>query len=222
MSRAADAASPEFRADLVIRLKKYVLRGDYRGGLKIAREALRRYPDDLTCRYQYAKLLGDWADELPPARRTKLKKEAIEMLRPLTRRLAGRDPEESFGLCLNYYYQSQDFPGMITFGRRQARRGVRKGHYAEALGACLQAQRLRSVGKLAQATRSALVSIDAWRRYDLAREPYYFAHYSLALALALAGRGAQARQRLEKAARLSGRPVTDWEFADVLQLIDTA
>jgi len=211
--------TPEFRQELVAKLKKHVLRGDYQGGLRIAREALGRYPEDLTCRYQYAKLLGDWADELTPARKARYKKEAIAILRPLTRRLSGRDPEESFGLCLNYYYQSQDFTGMVAFGRRQAGRGVRKGHYAEALGACLHAQKLEEAGKPARAGRWARISVAAWKRYDLRREPYYFAHYSLALALALAGQRSEARRTLAKAARLSGRPVTDWEFADVLKLL---
>ncbi len=212
-------ADPQWLESFKADIQKHILRGDYQGGLKIARAALARFPRELTCRYQYAKLLGDWADELPEKRKARYKKEAIQILRPLTRRLAGRDCEESFGICLNYYYQAQAFPQMVRFGRRQARRGVRKGHYAQALGACLEAQRLHGRAQLTSSRRWAQRSIQAWSRYDLSGERYYFPHYSLSLALALAGQPKEALKRLKCAAKLSQRPIKDWEFADVRKLI---
>jgi pimeloyl-ACP methyl ester carboxylesterase len=200
-------------------LKKYVLRGDYAGALKIARAALKQNPDEFECRFQYAKLLGDWADELPPARKLKLKREAIAILRPLTRALSGKTFEQRFGVCINLYYQSENFRGLWVYGRRLAAKGERKGHYAQAVGAGLLAQQERARGKMASSLQAAEAAVRAWGRYGLAREKYYFAHYSCALALALAGRKKDAAKRISIAARLSGRPVTDWEFSDVMKLI---
>lgn len=221
VSRSVGGVPDEkFRADFARRLKAPVLRGDYRSALAIARDALRRYPADLECRYQYAKLLGDWADELPPARKKKLKAEAVRILRPLTRRLGGRPFDQRFGICLNLYYQSRDFAGMYRFGKRVARTRHPRAWYAQGLGAGLRAQELHEAGR--PGVRAwAEKSVRAWNRYGLRGDRYYFAHYAAALSLALAGRKKEARARLRVAARLGRRPLSDWEFADVMQLIST-
>jgi len=199
---------------------KFLLRGDYRGGLVIARQGLKLYPNEFECRLQYAKLLGDWADELPAKRQAKLKREAVKILKPLTRALSGKTPKQRFSVCLNYYYQLKDYKGMAAFGRRLSLRRDRNGLYAQALGACLYAHQLHGEKKGAQAKQWAAKSVRAWGKYDLAKEDYYFAHYSLAKALALNEEPKLALARLKIAARLSRRKITDWEFADVLILVN--
>jgi hypothetical protein len=206
------------KEELLERLKACVLKGDYKSGLALAREALRAEPSDFDYRYQYAKLLGDWADELPPGKKARKKKEAIEILKPLTRALSGKTPEQRHGLCLNYYYQSEDFAGMIRWGRRIAAAGERKGHYAQALGAALLAAKLDEAGR-SGALAWARKSVASWRRYGLKREKYYFPHYAQALALAIAGEKEASLRSLRRAARLSGRTLRDWEFADVLKIL---
>jgi hypothetical protein len=211
--------SEEWKKEFVGNIQKYLLRGNYHKGLEIARSGLSQYPKEFECRLQYAKLLGDWADELPPSKKAKLKKEAIQILKPLMRALSGKTPRQRFSACLNYYYQSQNYKGMAVFGRRLSKRRDRNGYYAQALGACLHAQKLHDKKKVALAKRWAEKSVASWKKYDLSKEKYYFAHYSLALALALSGDTKSAMTRLLISARLSDRKVTDWEFADVLNII---
>lgn len=218
MKKSDDSWLPEFMAAV----KKCVLKGDYKRGMALARAELKRHPDSFECKYQYAKLMGDWADELPPAQRKKRKAEAVAILKPLTRQLAGRDVELRFGLCLNYYYQSQDFLGMVSWGRRMASAGVRKGHYAQGLGSALRAADLRKSGDLALSRSWAKKSLAAWKRFDLTREDYYFPFYAKALAEALLGEKKASLESLKRAAKLSGRTIQDWEFADVLQLIQAS
>ena len=210
------ALSPQNYVDSI---KKFILKGDYKAGLKLAREAMRDYPADLICKFQYAKLLGDWADELPPAKQEKYKKEAVEILRPLTRELVGHTPEIRFGVCLNYYYQQSAFQAMHAFGKRFRRTDKRKGLYAQGIGACLHAETLLKAGKALPSRSWALKAVDAWKTYDLKTEKYYFPHYTLAKAYAIAGESKLAMKSLEKAARLSGRTTADWEFADVLKIL---
>lgn len=200
-------------------LSKFVLAGKYKEGLPLAKRALKDFPQDLVCQYQYAKLLGDWADELSPAKRKKLKSEAVKILRRLTRRLQGQPTETRFGICLNYYYQSYKFKEMHAFGKRFTAVDLRKGLYAQALGACLHAETLQRSGNEALKKQWATKSIQAWKKYGLTKEPYYFAHYSCAKALALQGDRAGALKSLKTAARVSRRPLTDWEFKDVFAMI---
>lgn len=210
----------EDREALLARLKPLVNRGDYRSALKLTTAAFKRFPGDFTARYQHAKILGDWADELPPARQTKLKKQAVALLKPLLRALRGRPVDERFGLCLNYYYQSRNWRGMYAFGRRFASTNRQKSLYGQSLGATLLAADLRRDGRLASSRSWAEKAVRAWSKYDFAKETYYFPHYSFAKALALAGDPKSALARLKTAARLGRRRLDDWEFADVRELID--
>lgn len=212
--------TPEWSRNFMNELSKFILKGRYKDGLAVARRALKKYPKDFVCLYQYAKLLGDWADELSPAKRKKLKSEAAGVLRPLTRRLAGQPAAMRFGVCLNYYYQSYAFQDMYAFGTRFHKFDPRKGYYAQALGAGLMAEKYHQQGQRGRAATWARKSNRAWEKYNLKGEAYYFAHYSYAKSLAISGDMKRAMVSLKTAARVSQRPVTDWEFKDVIQLIE--
>ena len=209
----------EWSQSFLDELSKYVLKGQYKEGLVIAKRALKIYPKDFVCLYQYAKLLGDWADELPVAKRKKLKLEAAKVLRPLTRRMSGQPAAMRFGVCLNYYYQSYAFQDMFAFGTRFQKFDRRKGYYAQALGAGLLAEKYYQSGQSKRSATWAAKSNHAWEKYGLKGEAYYFAHYSYAKSLAIAGDERKAMASLKMAAKVSQRPITDWEFKDVLEII---
>jgi len=213
--------SPDWIQKLKAAVRTRALRGDYKGGLEIAREARQKYPKEFECRYLYAKMLGDWADELPLAKQLKLKKEAARLLAPLTRALSGKPPLQRFGVCVNYYYQSFKVRELFQYGQRLTRKDDRQGWYAQGLAACLVADQLRSKDP-SGAIRWARRSIHAWECYDLTKEPYYFSHYTLAKAFAIAGENRKALTSLQRAARLSKRSLEDWEFKDVLELLRAA
>ncbi len=213
MQRMPELAREVFLASL----KPLVNKGDYKSALAITKRQLTYYPNDLTAQYQHAKILGDWADELPLKRQRLLKSEAVKILKPLMRRLSGRPMDERFGLCLNYYYQSQDWRGMYSFGRRFSKVNKHKSRYAQALGATLLAFEL-DAGHVRGAGQWAKRAVTAWAKYNFKSETYYFAHYCFAKALALTGQVDESMKQLRIAARLGKRKVTDWEFADVLKL----
>jgi hypothetical protein len=200
---------------------KKVRRGDYRGGLEIAKRALAEHPKDFDCRFQYAKLLGDWADELPPREKKKKKRESLAIIRPLLRALSGVPADSRFSVCLNYYYQSEAFVPMVAFGRRLVAKGDRQGYYAIGLGAALEATRLRGAKNpgFGRAKTWAKKSVEAWKTYRLARVEYYFPHYVLALAYGVLGHKKEGWESLRRAAKHAGRPTTDWEFADAVALL---
>jgi len=204
---------------LLLVLKQKVLRGQYKEGVHIARAALKKYPQNFICLYQYAKLLGDWADELPPQRQKAFKREAAAILKGLTKRLAGKDVDLRFGISLNYYYQASEFQKMYAYGKRFAQRNKQKSYYAQGLAAALLAHRYSLKGNAAQARTWARKAIRAWKLYPLKTEKYYFAHYTFAKALAVYGDKKAARVALKRAAKLSRRTLNDWEFRDVLDLI---
>lgn len=211
--------SAAWRDAFLKELKPLTTRGDYAGALRIARRGLEEYPDEFVCRHQYAKLLGDWADELPPARRKKLKREAVSILGPLRRKLKGRPLAQRFGVCLNYYYQKSSWRPMHAYGLRLARTNRQLGAYAQGLGAGLEAFALKEKKKEKESRRWAERSVRAWKKYNLKGEKYYFAHYCFAKSLALSGEKEAALLSLKKAARLGKRPLSDWEFADVRALL---
>lgn len=190
-------------------LRKCALTGQYEKGTALALKFLKQSPGDFYFTYQYAKLLGDWADDLPVARRKKLKAEAVRILRPLTKQLAGKTAQIRFGVCLNYYYQAYAFPQMYAYGKRMVRHDRKLGLYAQALGASLIAEKKGSA-------RWARVSLQLWKKYGLKGESYYFPFYCQAVSLAILGERKLAMQNLKTAARLSGRSVGCEEFRELL------
>ena len=200
-------------------LKSYALRGDYKSALQIAKKALKAHPHELVCQYQYAKLLGDFADELPPAKKRKLKAEASIILRRLVRQMGAMPASQRFGICVNYYYQTEKFREMCRFGKKFVKFDPQLGYYAQAMGSGLVAFEEYEKQRLASSRAWALKSVEAWKKYKLKNEKYYFAHYSYAKALALAGMKKEAHISLRTAAKLGKRPLSDWEFADVRKIL---
>ncbi len=193
-------------------------KGDYKSGVELAKQALKRDPNEIHYLYQYAKLLGDWADDLPAVRRKKYKQESIAILKKLQKRMNEADETLQWGIGLNYYYQRADFRGMHTWGIQLEKQQHPNGVYAQGVGAALQAQKLHP---RAGAKSWAKKSVAAWKRYGLKKEKYYFPHYCLALALAVQRDFDAAMSALKTAARVSKRPVDNEEFADALELIRT-
>ncbi|RYZ71449.1 MAG: tetratricopeptide repeat protein, partial [Proteobacteria bacterium] len=60
-------------------------RGNYKGAMPLVKSALREYPNEFEVKFNYAKILGDWADELPPKQKAKMKAQAVTILKPLLR-----------------------------------------------------------------------------------------------------------------------------------------
>lgn len=191
-------------------------KGDYKTGVEVAKAALKEDPNEIHYLYQYAKLLGDWADDLPAARRKKYKQESIAILKKLQKRMDEADETLQWGIGLNYYYQRADFRGMHQWGVQLEKKRHPQAVYAQGVGAALQAQKLHP---RASARAWAKKSVLAWKRYNLKTEKYYFPHYCLALALAVRNEPEAALTALKTAARVSKRTVDTEEFADALALI---
>jgi hypothetical protein len=212
--------SSEWTEKLLKSIQPHLLKGDYQAGLVKAKRGLKEYPDSFVALYQYAKLLGDWADELPELKQKKYKREAAGILKKLTKRMAGQPTAMRFGACLNYYYQAFAYREMYAFGARFMRHDERKAYYARALAAGLLAEQHYVRDRKSAAAKWAKKSIRAWQKYGLKDEKYYFAHYSYAKALAIAKDEKSAMRSLKMAARLSQRPITDWEFRDVMMILN--
>lgn len=213
-------ASSGWKDQFLERIAAHVRKGNYRHALGLAKTEMKKHPNEFVCKYQYARLLGDWADELPAARKRKLKRDAVRMLRPLTRSLAGKSEYERYAVCLNYYYQSEAYRNMYRFGRRFAKANRKYGVYSQALGATLFAEERMKAKDPVRMRSWARKAVKAWNAYPLNAEKYYFAHYNYAKALAFVGDRKAALAALKTAARLSRRGISDWEFADVVAYLE--
>lgn len=200
-------------------LGNFAIRGQYKKGAELAKKVLKQYPTDFYFTYQYAKLLGDWADDLPAKRRKKLKSEAAEILKPLTKRLSGQTPRFRFGVCLNYYYQTYSFRAMYNFGKRFIIQDRKLGFYGQALGAGLLAEQQYHAGAQGTCVKWAKKSIQLWQKYGLKGETYYFPFYSLATSHIILDQPQEAMKNLKKAAQVSHREVQCPEFKILYRLI---
>ncbi|RYZ64454.1 MAG: hypothetical protein EOP09_15925 [Proteobacteria bacterium] len=195
----------------------FALKGDYQTGTEIARKALQEDPNEIEYLYQYAKLLGDWADDLPLAKKKRFKNESIGILKKLQKRIhETTDDVLIWGISLNYFYQREDFSGIYRWGKDLSNAGHAKAIYAQGVGASLRAGQLHPK---AAAKRWAQLAVEAWENYGLKTEKYYFPHYCLALAQAVLGNKRDATQALNRAAKVSQRNPDCEEFKDVFAMI---
>lgn len=204
---------------LADQLKIYARKGQYKKGADLAKSILKKYPSDFYFTYQYAKLLGDWADDLPEKRKKKLKIEAAKILKPLTKKLSGKTVSMRFGICLNYYYQTYSYKNMYNFGKRFASADRKFGYYAQALGSGLYAEKLHYSKSRGQSKKWAQKSIDTWGKYNLKSEAYYFPFYSLATSFIILNEPVKAFDNLKHAAKVSDRSVKCDEFKALYKLI---
>jgi hypothetical protein len=201
------------------RLRNFAGRGQYKQGADLAEIALKKYPNNFYFTYQHAKLIGDWADDLPHPRQRKIKSKASKILKTLTRRLAGQSVRIRFGVCLNYYYQSNAFMKMYKYGKRFEASERKQGLYAQSLGASLLAEEMFFSNSKIQSEKWANRSILLWRKYGLKSERYYFPFYCLAMSLLIIGNPQKALVNLKIAARLSQRSIKCVEFKSLYKLI---
>ncbi len=204
---------------IAAQLRGLVLKGQYKKGSELAKKILKSYPDDFYFSYQYAKLLGDWADDLPTRQQKVLKVKSAKILKPLTRKLSGQPSSLRCGVCLNYYYQTHSFHSMYKYGKRFVKTDKKLGHYAQALGAGLFAEEKLTKGYQSQAKQWASRSVNLWNKYGLRTETYYFPFYNLAMSWTILGQPEKALVHLKRAAKLSNRSVKCEEFAKLYQLI---
>jgi hypothetical protein len=108
---------------------------------------------------------------------------------------------------------------MYQYGCRFLKSDRQKSLYAQGLAGALLSQAFHQKGKSAFSRLWARKAVQAWKGYHLKNDPYYFAHYSAAKAFALAGDSSQALKNLKRAAQLGRRPLSDWEFADVMEIL---
>lgn len=108
-------------------IKALILKADYKLAKALAARLRDEVKGDFEVDFTYAKLLGDYADELPPAEQKKLKTEAVRILEKLVRRMNGQPADVRFGVRINFYYQTRRFKDLEKVGRSLIARNRVKG-----------------------------------------------------------------------------------------------
>jgi hypothetical protein len=204
------------------KIRALLLAADYKSAKQIAERLRKQVGTHFEVEYMYAKVLGDYADELPPAQQRKLKNASIRILEKLIYQLNGKSIETRYGIRINYYYQTKRFRDLERVGKTAPASHRIKGLYSAGAGASLEAERIvRAKGSLTRAQNVAHRAVGYWKHYFRLnpRETYYFPYTLLAMAEAILGNEREMESALKKAARLSKRKIDFWEFEDVRKLL---
>lgn len=201
-------------------LRKMTLKADYLGALKGAVSLRKKYPGHFDVEYMYAKLLGDYADELAQSKRKKMKREASEILRKLCRRLKGKPADVKFWVRTNYYYQRGLYRDLVRVGYELVEADRLRGLYSIAGGAALHAEQLIKKRNRTAARKYARLSIENWKKYFKVnpKEDFYFPYSLQAVGHAILGESDEMESLLNKAQKLSGQKANYWEFAEIRSL----
>lgn len=200
---------------------KLTHQAQYKTALERVQKLRRENRDQFDVDYMYAKILGDYADELPKQERVKLKREASAILRKLCRRLSGKSTETQFWVRSNYYYHQARFRDLIQVGHELVKQNPLRGLYAIAGGSALHAESLFRKNQRTLARKYAKQSLIYWEKYFKLspREKFYFPYTLEAIAHAILGDDSSMDRLLKKAATLSRQKPDYWEFQEVRSLI---
>ena len=80
-----------------------IKRADYKRAFEIANRNLKRYPWSFYMKKNYASVMGDYAECCPPAKKRKLKRESIELMRKLLLLLVLQNLDIGFHHLLSSY-----------------------------------------------------------------------------------------------------------------------
>jgi len=197
----------------------------YEEALSKCKALSRLHPNEFEIHYLHAKILGDFADELPPAPRKKLKRKAVTLLRQLAFRLRGQSAETRFGVRSNLYFHDGQFDRLLLVARAFTYRLPRRSRYAAAAAYALNAERqLRCSHDVAARSRAKKLAKKGqllWETYfkKYPDESYYYPFTLLATCYAVRADLENMEKALRRASRLSKRPPDYWEFSEIRSLL---
>ncbi|KAF0124881.1 MAG: hypothetical protein FD189_2146 [Elusimicrobia bacterium] len=188
---------------------------EYGRAMSLLTPLYRKYPRDFKVTKTYAMVLGDYAESLGGARGKALKARSRAMLRGLLRKLGNVRWEWNISARNEYYYHTGQFRKQYFLGREAAAGGHNWGYYGQGVGAANYAYAHAGAGRRGLAGLWALRAVEAWEKFFKYKADYYNAYVHYALALGILGRAGEMEAALKKSARLSGKPVSCREFAEV-------
>ena len=192
---------------------------DYAKAIGALRPAFRKYPGDFKVVKTYAMVLGDYADGLAGARKAALKARACSMLAGLVKKLWPVRWEWNIATRNEYYYHSGQFRKQYWLGVESAAGGHKWGNYGQGVGAANCAYEHAAAGRSGLARYWARRAVNSWEGFFKFKADYYNAYVHYALALGVLGRYADMDCALARSAKLSGKPASYREFAEVRQKI---
>ncbi|MBI2363179.1 MAG: hypothetical protein HYV15_07335 [Elusimicrobia bacterium] len=218
--RAGDQLPEAIRLKATREIFAPILKADYHAALKKAALWRKRHPGDFYLAARYASVLGDFAEECPPAARRRHRAESIRLMRDLLRRTACRPSPRVLGMLKNeYYWQTKQRRKQYRLGVDEARRGYKGGHYSQGVGAAWHALELAQRGRRTDAGRWAARAVTAWKRFAKANPSYYNQFVHRALAEGVRGDIEAMESCLRLGARLARKPLDYREFEEVREAV---
>ena len=188
---------------------------EYKKAVDLLTPVYKRYPKDVRVVNFYASTLADYAFSLPPARQQILRKRGCALLAGLLKRLRWVNRNLAYSTRNEYYYHSGKYDKQYALGVEFVKAGNDRAYYSQGVGAAWHAYRHAEKGRQRLAALWATRAVRAWQNLFKVNSKYYNSYVHYALALGILGQMKAMEAALKKSARLSGKPDTYHEFADV-------
>jgi hypothetical protein len=137
-------------------------RGDVKAAYFAARRLYLKYPGTFEFCREYAALHGDYADRFPKARKEKHLREAVKLLRSLSRRLKNKSPQIRHRTLNELYFHSKNFLKQYRLGLWAAKMRLPRCHFSQGVGAVFYAETLFHSGQIRSGRRYAKIAQAAW------------------------------------------------------------
>jgi hypothetical protein len=202
---------------------KFINKADYKKAVGVLAGVYKKYPADFKVANFYASTLADYAELLSGEKKKKLKKEGISILSNLLKRTRGISKGWIYRTRNEYYYQTKNYYKQYMLGVEMVTNGDKNGFYSQGVGAAWHALELVMKGNRNKKRSKvwAKKAINAWNNYfKYVAKDYYNPYVHYALAFGILGNDKEMNKSLFKASKLSGKPLSYYEFKEVINSIN--
>lgn len=195
-------------------ISSLVRRAQYKKAYGLARELIKKYPENRFAQYRFAVLSGDSGEW---ARGKELKNNtsrAVKILKKLLLKTSGIDRRWVSSWRNEYYWFSSQPEKQYRLGKEDLLQRDMHGYYSMGVGAVSVALKKIEEKKYSQSIQWAQKAKSSWENYFKAVPDYYNAYVWYAKSLGLLGDLKGMEKALKKAGKLAKRPLSYREFVE--------
>lgn len=209
--------------------KKFKEGANYKKGLKIVLEGLKKVPRSFELQLMFAWMIGDYSGNFSSPFKGKMIKRSKEIFEKLRGETKGQPKGVMTPFKNEYYYRFAKYKDQYKLGLERVAdyrdteewftKGFR-GYYSQGVGAANYAKELLLSGNKELAMDYAQKAIIAWGQYFSYRNDYYNSYVHYAMALGILSYKKEMMKALKHAASLIKRDLNFFEFREVIEFID--
>lgn len=205
-----------------IQLRALSNSGKYKKAYDLSLKLMRQYPDILIFAYYEAVMTAEESRGISKSDLDRRYKLAAKKLKKLLLRIRAVDPKLRGGLRNEYYWFSRQPYKQYLLGVERVKNGEPRAAYSQGVGACEMARSYAEKGNKKLFLKWSKISELAWIDFFKVDSKWFNSYLFYATVLGFQGRTTEMHKALKQSSKISGIPLKDRMFTDIVKDVSEA